>query len=368
MAAGEEADEPIRLAAQNYYKRIIDPELQEAFDDVTALAAQICQTPMALITLIDSNSQWCQSSLGLDQTSISQNTFLSSHRIESAEVLIVQDTLADQRFAAHPLVTAEPHIRFYVGVPLITSLGYPLGTLAVMDQVPKQLQPQQLAGLQALSRQLISQLELKQQLADLQQPQQENQGLENELPQVDQELLDFLENGCVGLHCVDSNGIILWANQAELDLLGYNAQEYIGHHIAEFYPEQEVIEDILARLTAKETLKNYEARLLCKDGSIRHVLINSNALWKNGKFVHTRCFTRDITEWKRIQEERDRFFDLSIDLLCIAGFDGYFKRLSPSFTSTLGYTEAELTSTTFFRASDCQPSTGRPGWSSSSAR
>ncbi|WP_293098688.1 PAS domain S-box protein [Moorena sp. SIOASIH] len=347
MAPGGGADEPAKLAAQNSYKRTIDPELQQAFDDVTALAAQICQTPMALITLIDSNSQWCQSNLGLDETSISQNTFLSSHRIESAEVLVVEDTLADQRFAAHPLVTAEPHIRFYAGVPLITSEGYALGTLAVMDQVPKELQPQQLGGLQALSRQLISQLELKQQLADLQQPQQENQGLENELPQVDQELLDFLENGCVGLHCVDSNGIILWANQAELDLLGYNAQEYIGHHIAEFYPEQEVIEDILARLTVKQTLKNYEARLLCKDGSIRHVLINSNVLWKNGKFVHTRCFTRDITEWKRIQEERDRFFDLSIDLLCIAGFDGYFKRLSPSFTSTLGYTEAELKSTTF---------------------
>ncbi|NEO90646.1 MAG: GAF domain-containing protein [Moorea sp. SIO3G5] len=171
MAAGGGADEPAKLAAQNSYKRTIDPELQQAFDDVTALAAQICQTPMALITLIDINSQWCQSNLGLDETSISQNTFLSSHRIESAEVLVVEDTLADQRFAAHPLVTAEPHIRFYAGVPLITSDGYALGTLAVMDQVPKELQPQQLAGLQALSRQLISQLELKQQLADLQQPQ-----------------------------------------------------------------------------------------------------------------------------------------------------------------------------------------------------
>lgn len=117
---------------------------------------------------------------------------------------------------------------------------------------------------------------------------------------------DLFENGAVGLHFVGPNGIVLNANQAELDFLGYSREEYIGHHIAEFHADALVIEDILARLSRKETLKNYEARLRAKDGSIKHVLITSNVLWDNNDFIHTRCFTRDITDRKRVEEERER--------------------------------------------------------------
>ena len=125
--------------------------------------------------------------------------------------------------------------------------------------------------------------------------------LEAELCRREQELSDFVNNGALGLHWVGADGIILWANQAELELLGYCHEEYIGHHISEFHADKEVIDDILRRLTANETLHDYEARLLCKDGSIKHVLINSNVYWKDGQFIHTRCFTRDITERKRTQ-------------------------------------------------------------------
>ncbi len=117
------------------------------------------------------------------------------------------------------------------------------------------------------------------------------------------ELTDFIENSSVGLHWVGADGIILWANRAELDLLGYTREEYIGHHIADFHADQDVINNILSRLFNKETLHNYEARLRCKDGSIRHVLINSNVKWEENNFAHTRCFTRDITERKQAEEE-----------------------------------------------------------------
>ena len=117
---------------------------------------------------------------------------------------------------------------------------------------------------------------------------------------------DLFENGAVGLHFVGPDGIVLNANQAELDFLGYSREEYIGHHIAEFHVDALVIKDILARLSRKETLKNYEARLRAKDGSIKHVLITSNVLWDNNDFIHTRCFTRDITDRKRVEEERER--------------------------------------------------------------
>ena len=124
-----------------------------------------------------------------------------------------------------------------------------------------------------------------------------------ELRRRERELADFIENASMGLHWVGADGTILWANQAELDLLGYAREEYIGRSITEFHADSDVINDILFRLTNKETLHDYEARLKCKDGSIRHVLINSNVMWDEDKFVHTRCFTRDITERKRAEEE-----------------------------------------------------------------
>ena len=116
-------------------------------------------------------------------------------------------------------------------------------------------------------------------------------------------LRDFVENASEGLRRVGPDGLILWANQAELDMLGYTREEYIGHHLAEFHVDKMVIEDFLACLARGVTLRDLEARMVCKDGSIRHVLITSNALFKNGKFIHTRCFTRDITDRKRAEEK-----------------------------------------------------------------
>ncbi len=101
---------------------------------------------------------------------------------------------------------------------------------------------------------------------------------------------------------IGPDGIILWANQAELDLVGCTRDEYIGHHISEFRGEREVIEDIFARLARNETVHNGEVRVRRKDGTVRHVLVNSNVLWENGKFVHTRCLTRDITARKKAHE------------------------------------------------------------------
>ncbi|HEX8723254.1 MAG TPA: PAS domain S-box protein [Pyrinomonadaceae bacterium] len=124
-----------------------------------------------------------------------------------------------------------------------------------------------------------------------------------ELRRRERELADFIENASVGLHWVGADGTILWANQAELDMLGYTREEYIGRKITEFHADRDVIGDILRRLTNRETLRDYEARLKCKDGSVRHVLINSNVMWEGDRFVHTRCFTRDITERKLAEEE-----------------------------------------------------------------
>jgi two-component system sensor histidine kinase VicK len=119
-----------------------------------------------------------------------------------------------------------------------------------------------------------------------------------------EELTDFIENASIPLHWVDGQGMVIWANQAELDALGYTKEEYIGAPISRFHADQETIGDILKRLVSNETLHNYKAKLKCKDGSIKHVLISSNVRRKDGKFMHTRCFTRDITEIVMEQERK----------------------------------------------------------------
>ncbi|HZE71903.1 MAG TPA: PAS domain S-box protein [Pyrinomonadaceae bacterium] len=125
---------------------------------------------------------------------------------------------------------------------------------------------------------------------------------EESLRRSETELADFFETASVGMHWVGANGRVLRVNQAELDLLGYTREEYVGRAVRDFYVEKEFIDDLLARLQTGENLQDCEARMRAKDGSIKNVQISSSVLWENGKFVHTRSFTRDITERRRAQQ------------------------------------------------------------------
>ncbi|HEV3484673.1 MAG TPA: PAS domain S-box protein [Vicinamibacterales bacterium] len=162
---------------------------------------------------------------------------------------------------------------------------------------------------------------------------------------VDRELKQCLDRAAEGLHWVGPDGTILWANQTELDLLGYSRDEYIGHNIAEFHVDRGVIDDILARLTRGETLANYEARLRRKDGSIRFVQINSNVLWRDSEFLHTRCFTRDITDRKAVDELAQRLaviVEQSEDAIISHDLDGIVTSWNPAAQRLYGYTAAEM--------------------------
>jgi PAS domain S-box-containing protein len=129
------------------------------------------------------------------------------------------------------------------------------------------------------------------------------------LEQREHDLRDVLENAVEGIHLVGPDGVIQWANAAELALLGYQAHEYIGRPITDFHADPDVIADLLGRLGRGETVNNYAARLRHKDGSIRHVLVNSNVRWEGDTFRNTRCFTRDVTEVARANMEREHAFE-----------------------------------------------------------
>jgi PAS domain S-box-containing protein len=119
------------------------------------------------------------------------------------------------------------------------------------------------------------------------------------------ELADLLEDACEGVCCVGADGSVLWANRADAELLGYGAGELVGMHVTELHADRDVLDDLFSRLSRNETIRNFPARLRCKDGSIKHVLISSNARFdETGRFIHARCFTRDITELVLLQAGR----------------------------------------------------------------
>lgn len=147
-----------RLAALKSY-HILDTGAEQAYDDITVLAAHICEVPVAMVSLVDETRQWFKSKFGLEQQQTSRKAAFCAQAILQHEPFIVKDAVSDQRFAANPLVTGEPHIRFYAGFPLITPEGMALGTLCVIDRAARQLSPGQVSAMQALARQVMVLLE-----------------------------------------------------------------------------------------------------------------------------------------------------------------------------------------------------------------
>jgi signal transduction histidine kinase len=189
MKASLPVNELARLAALRDYE-ILDTAPEQEFDDITLLASQICDTPTALISLVDENRQWFKSKVGTTETETSRDIAFCAHGILQPDVFVVEDALADQRFADNPLVTGASKIRFYAGSPLITPDGQTVGMLCVNDQVPRALSPQQKSALQALGRQAVAQFELRRNLKALQETIAQRERAETELKEIHRQLVE----------------------------------------------------------------------------------------------------------------------------------------------------------------------------------
>lgn len=153
-------NESQRLKALYQYN-ILDTPPEKEFDDLVRLASQICNTPISLVSLVEMERQWFKARVGLEAEETSREVSFCAHAIHDDQMLVVEDAWADERFADNPLVTGDPNIRFYAGMPLINPQGYRLGTLCVIDDKPRELDEQQMFALETLSLQVIKQMELQ---------------------------------------------------------------------------------------------------------------------------------------------------------------------------------------------------------------
>ncbi len=150
--------------------RVVDTPEEQGYDDITRMAADICGTPMALISLSDNDRQWFKSRVGLQATqSPRENSFCTHALMASQELMVIEDTAKDERFVNHPLVVGEPNIRFYAGAPLLSQDGHAIGAICVIDTKPRVLEQTQLQALQFMAQQVMTMLESR--VADPQKPQ-----------------------------------------------------------------------------------------------------------------------------------------------------------------------------------------------------
>jgi PAS domain S-box-containing protein len=292
MKAATPPNEAARLQTLHRYG-ILDTLPEQEFDDLTRLAAEICGTPTAMVSLVDADRQWFKSKVGTEACETSRDVAFCAHAILQPEVLVVPDALADARFKDNPTVTGPPYIRFYAGAPLITQDGFALGTICVSNSQPGNLTAEQKHALTALSRQVVSQLELRRSVSDMLRIIRERRAAEEELDQFFNLSLDML---CIA----DFEGHFKRVNPAWEHVLGIPTKDLLAQPYIRFvHPDDvESTTEEAKKLDGGATCISFENRYRCADGSYKWLLWNATPN-VNQKLVY--AVARDITQRKQIE-------------------------------------------------------------------
>jgi PAS domain S-box-containing protein len=299
-------DEGQRLNALASYG-MMDSVEEELFDDLTRLTAATCGTSMALISLVDERRQWFKSRVGLDICETPREHAFCVHALGQTDLLIVPDTTRDPRFAGNPLVTGEPHLRFYAGAPLVTPEGWVLGTLCVLDNVPRDLTSQQKDSLQIFGRQVMAQFELRRKSRELQESERSLR------------IIIDTEPECVKV--LGRDGSVKMMNHAGLEIIeAHSSGEIVGRSgLALVAPEyraqfQALLEDVFRGESG-----TLEHEIIGLHGKRRWLEVHAAPLRDDSGAISAMLgITRDITERKRAEEtarEAALFATSTIDAL-----------------------------------------------------
>ncbi len=284
------SNEAARLDALRQYQ-VLDTPPEEAFDDLVRIAAQICGTPVALISLVDVQRQWFKARVGIEAQETPRDLAFCAHAILGEDVMVVPDATQDARFADNPLVTGETHIRFYAGAPLIAPDHHALGTLCVVDREPHPFSEEQRQALAALARQTVAQLELRKKLRELAgEVAKRHQAQEN----LDRFFRLSLEMLCIS----DFEGRFLRLNPAWERHLGYPVEELLKKQYMDFvHPDdREQTKEEAAKLRAGHETVSFENRYRSRDGSYRWLQWNSVVSTEDGLIYSA---ARDVTDAKQ---------------------------------------------------------------------
>lgn len=333
---------------------ILDTPAEAAFDDFTRLATQICETPIALISLLDTDRQWFKSKVGIALSETPLALAFCTCTVLNDKLLEIPDLTLDERFKKNPFVVDGPKLRFYAGVPLITPQGARIGALCVADLQSRRLTAEQRDALVTLGRHVVHQLELR--LAGLSQKK-----LNEELARKAAFQDALLESVSTAIVCVSPDGVVTHFNTDAEQLLGYQADEIVGrqtpllwHDSREIHARARVFSlhygspvipgfGVLTARLGDVKAETREWTLLHKDGMRLPALVTVSVMHDSqGRRIGYLFSARDLTELKKIEAQRERFFTLSLDLLGVATMKGYFVRINPAFAAVLGYTQDEL--------------------------
>jgi len=358
-AAPIPVDENERQYALDQY-HILDTAPEPVFDDITHLAAAICETPVALISLVDRNRQWFKAKVGLDACETPRDAAFCAHVILQSELMVVADAKEDARFADNPLVTGPPYIRFYAGMPLVTPQGYRIGTLCVIDYQPRQLTELQAQTLRTLARQVISELEVRHHLETT----QGHLARIQQLSSLQAAIFNSTNHAIIATH---TNGTISFMNRTAEEWLGYSATELVGKVTPEQFHDPKEVEHYATLLSqqlgepipvgfevfvaqARRGLPDErEWRYIRRDGSQFPVLLSVTPI-RNGRkqLLGFLFLATDITAKKQIEAElrlRERAIIASTNGIVITDYrqpDNPVIYVNPAFERVTGYRAPEV--------------------------
>ncbi|PWL30283.1 PAS domain S-box protein [uncultured Roseivirga sp.] len=334
-------NEKARLSALKSYQ-VLDTLPESEFDDITLIASEICGTPIALISLIDEKRQWFKSRVGLDAAETPREISFCGHAInEPDRIFEIQDSREDDRFKDNPLVEDEPNVIFYAGSPLVDPSGHVLGTLCVIDHEPNNLNDGQKRALKSLGRQVVKQLVLRKELAEV----EKNKSL----------FQTMIEDAGDYVFETNHNGVFTYCNPLISRDTGYSEKELMSMSYLDLvHPDdiERVRGFYLNEIKSGKGESYIEFRIrLKKESDLGGLIVGqkSQIKYSGKKMASVRAIARNITEKRELQEKLNEksnllqiITDTSQDIVCLHDLRGRYTYVSPSIYENLGYSPDEI--------------------------